>query len=446
MKRLISIILIISMIFALVSCGMDDSEKRALADKFMESFATGNYSRMMNFEMTEEVSSSVSEDILDEFWNNYLMDQFGRFVEYEGYLTQMESGNVTMYMYGLKFEGYEVIMAVGVNGKGEIASFTLAQAVSGAKEEFSEGVSVKEVSFGNEPYVINGSLISKEGTENAPAVIIVGGSGPTDRYGKMGANATYADLADELAKKGITVLTFDKRTYTYAQTITDEELLSFTIEDEYLEDVKAAYEYLKGCEGIDQEEIYIAGHSLGGYLLPMIDGYLSGAPKGYIYLSAPSDNMQTLMLYQVRYLANLDGEVDEEEAFQIEAYELMAKNVRNLTEENKGSYSYTDLFSSPPSYWLSLKDYNAPESSVDVSSKMFFAFGGKDYQVPLYQMEAYETALQGREDVTFKIYDNMCHLLFDTNTYEKDLSPDDYNVKTDINAELVNDIYEFIVK
>lgn len=445
MKKLISIFLIFAMLLTFASCGMDDSEKRAIADDYMDKFAKGDYERMMNFEMTDAVASSVSVEMLEEFWNGYLLDQFGKFVSFDGYLSQMENAGVTMYMYSLKFSGYDVIMTVGVNGKGQIATFALAQVVSSAEEEFSEGVSVKEVSFGNEPYVLSGSLITKEGSENTPAVIIVGGSGPTERYGKVGANATYADLADELAKKGISVLTFDKRTYTYAQSLTDDELLDFTIEDEYLEDVKAAFEFMKTCEGVNPDEIYIAGHSLGGYILPMADEYMTEKPKGYIFLASPSDSMEVLMLYQVRYLANLDGEVSDEEAYQIESYETQAKNVKNLTEENKDQYGYVDLFNSPAGYWLSVKDYDPAESAKNITSGMFFAFGNKDYQVPPYQMEDYESALEGRDDVTFKVYDNMCHLLFDTNTDEKKTSPDDYNVKTDINAELVNDIYEFIV-
>ncbi len=433
------------MILSFASCseGVDESEKRALADKFMESFATGNYGQMMNMTMTSAMSNQLSVEMLEMIWDDTLIVSFGKYLSYEGYLTQTENGGMVMYMYTLKFEGYDVIMAVGVNKKGEIASFTVAQAVSTASAEFSQGITEEKVTFGTSPYIIEGSVIKKEGLQNSPAAIILAGSGAIDRYGKVGANAIYANLADELAQNGITVLIFDKRTYTYASSITEAELMNFTIEDEYLYDAKAAYEFIKGYDGVDSENIFFIGHSLGGYILPMLDGYLEEDPEGYVFLSAPSDSMEELIVYQMEYIANVDGEISDDEAAQIEIYRQQVENVRNLTEENQGNYSYMDLINSPPAYWLSMKNYDSAARSAEITGKMFFAFGGKDYQVPEYQKDKYETALEGRDDVTIKLYDNMTHQLFDTDS--KNPSPEDYNVKSETNEELVRDISDFIL-
>ncbi len=445
MKRFLSIFLCALMCLTLFSCGesVDDAKKREVADAFMDNFASANYGPIMNLPMTGAMASQITVETLDSIWEDTLLTQFGSYESYNGYVSEMESGNMMMYMYSITFEAYDVTMAVGVNKKGEIASFTVAQMTGRAEVEFSDGVYEEKVTFGKEPYTISGSVIRKEGAENTPAAIILSGSGANERYGQIGANAIYADLADNLANKGITVLIFDKRTYTYGQKFTEEELLNVTIEDEYLEDAKYAYEFIKDYDGVDKENIYFIGHSLGGYILPMLDEYLPEKPQGYVFLSAPCQSMEELIIYQMNYLAEVDGEVTDDEKAQIELYSEQVGNIMNLTEENKSEYSYTDLLNSPPSYWLSMKDYDAPERSKEITGEMFFAFGGKDYQVPEGQRDEYEIALEGRKDVTIKLYDNMCHLLFDTAS--KKPSPDDYNVKSETNEELINDVSEFIL-
>ena len=445
MKKFISVLLCILICFSLFSCGesVDDTERRQTADKFMDYFASGNYGPMLNMPMTKAVSSQVSVESLSSIWEDVLLTQFGAYDSYSGYLSETESGGTIVYMYGIDFEAYTIVMAVGVNKKGEIASFTVSQALSRAEAKFSEGITETLVTFGNEPYIISGSVIRKEGVTDSPAVIILSGSGPNERYGKIGANAVYANLADSLAKEGITVLIFDKRTYTYGQTMPEDELMHCTIEDEYLEDAKSAYEFIKDYDGVDKDRIYFAGHSLGGYILPMLDEYLSEKPQGYVFLCAPSDSMEDLVMTQLYYLAKLDGEVTDEEKQEISLYEKQVNNIRSLTGENKSQYSYADLLNSPPDYWLSLSNYDPAEKSKSITSKMFFAFGGKDYQVPEGQQDLYEIALEGRSDVTIKLYDNLCHALIDSEALLP--SPDDYNVKSDINGELVKDIVNFIL-
>ena len=74
-----------------------------------------------------------------------------------------------------------------------------------------------EVSFGEDPYIISGSLTLPEGEGPFPSVILVQGSGPSDRNETVGANTPFLDIASFLADHGIATLRYDKRTYTYGR-------------------------------------------------------------------------------------------------------------------------------------------------------------------------------------------------------------------------------------
>ena len=169
-------------------------------------------------------------------------------------------------------------------------------------------VKTQEVEFGEDAYRVSGTVFYAEGTTSGPCVIIIGGSGPNDRFGSVGGNQPYFDLAAGLADKGITVLIYDKRTYAYQSELPSDEITIYT---EIVDDSAYAFDYMRSYATVDPEKIYYIGHSLGGYVLPMIDGAIEEKAAGYIFMAAPSTPLEDLMLYQIKYLAELDGTVTE---------------------------------------------------------------------------------------------------------------------------------------
>lgn len=72
-------------------------------------------------------------------------------------------------------------------------------------------------------------------------MVLVAGSGPSDRDESIGPNKPLRDLAYGLATRDIAVLRFDKRTYARPQDFADGEQ---TVDAEVTDDVLAA---LRGC-------------------------------------------------------------------------------------------------------------------------------------------------------------------------------------------------------
>jgi len=133
--------------------------------------------------------------------------------------------------------------------------------------------------------LIKGTLFSPEKvTDKTKLVILIAGSGPTNRNGNStigGINNSLKFLAEGLAKNGIAVFSYDKRIFAQMVNKTlDEKSLSF---EDFINDSKDVITYFKTEK--KYSKIIIAGHSEGS-LIGMVaakdtaDGYISLAGAG----------------------------------------------------------------------------------------------------------------------------------------------------------------------
>jgi pimeloyl-ACP methyl ester carboxylesterase len=110
---------------------------------------------------------------------------------------------------------------------------------------------------------LSGTLI-RPATERPPVVLIIAGSGPTDRDGKGGGvAATYLrQLAEGLAKHGIASLRYDKRGIGRSRgaAISEDQLRI----DHFVDDAKAWIDWLRARN--DLGRVAVAGHSEGGLI------------------------------------------------------------------------------------------------------------------------------------------------------------------------------------
>lgn len=93
-----------------------------------------------------------------------------------------------------------------------------------------------------------------------PAVVLVGGSGPTDRDEMVFNIPIFAQVAGALADAGFLVLRYDKRGVGQSGGRAD----GATVE-QYGEDARAAVDFLRKRKDVDPKRVAIAGHSEGGW-------------------------------------------------------------------------------------------------------------------------------------------------------------------------------------
>ena len=133
----------------------------------------------------------------------------------------------------------------------------------------------REVAIGD--HRLPGTLRLPRGTGPFTAVVLVHGSGPSDRDETIGPNKPFQDLAAGLASHGIATLRYDKRTLKFRAEFAPPA--TYTLEQEVLADAVAAVAALAAAPEIDHKRIFVLGHSLGGMMAPRIAAREPRAPS-----------------------------------------------------------------------------------------------------------------------------------------------------------------------
>ncbi|WP_115863819.1 alpha/beta hydrolase [Halorussus litoreus] len=247
---------------------------------------------------------------------------------------------------------------------------------------------------------LGGTLTVPEGAADVPGVVLVHGQGPSDRDGTVGPNRPYKDLAWGLASRGVAVLRYDKRTQAC-----DVDLAEITIDDAVTEDALTAVDALRGTDAVADDDVIVAGHSIGATLAPRIaarDGDLAGV----VMLAPLARSASEAILDQNQYLAERDGTVTDAEE------ELLAQ-VRGIVEQIR-SLDFPDeetVYLGGDEYWRTLREYDHLETAQELDLARLILQGGRDYQVTVEDDFAqWRDAIGDDESVEFQRYPKLNHL------------------------------------
>ncbi|OYY13266.1 MAG: hypothetical protein B7Y70_02755 [Rhizobiales bacterium 35-68-8] len=137
---------------------------------------------------------------------------------------------------------------------------------------------------------------ARNGPRTAPAVLLIAGSGPTDRNGNGPAIATdlYRQLALGLAGAGYRVLRYDKRGVgASAALVRREEDLRF---NHYVEDAALALASLRARS--DTDAVFLAGHSEGASVA--IRTAAQSPVDGLVLMAGPGRRLDAILADQFR--------------------------------------------------------------------------------------------------------------------------------------------------
>lgn len=289
--------------------------------------------------------------------------------------------------------------------------------------------------------------------EPVPAVVLVHGSGPSNRDETIGPNKPFKDLAWGLASRGIAVLRYDKRTKVHGAAFTSEEAASFTVKEETIDDAVLAVKLLKTIDGIDPDRVFVVGHSLGATVGPRIAQACNPAEgssspdedsnadadtsiAGLVMMAPTARNLADLMVEQMEYLANLDGQIDEKEAAQIQEARAAADKIKS------GSLKEGEVtLGAPKAYWDDLSAHDPVEIAKHLNLPILILQGERDYQVTMVDLEIWKQALSGKPNVTIKTYPDLNHLFMSGSGKS---TPDEYFVPSNLAEEVVADIVDWV--
>ena len=134
-------------------------------------------------------------------------------------------------------------------------------------------------------------------TAPLPAVILIGGSGPTDRDETVAGIPIFGQLARDLVAAGFAVVRYDKRGVGQSGGRAE----SATIAD-YAEDARQVLLWLEKQKGIDKNRIAVVGHSEGGLVAMLTAGRERGRVAAMALVGTPSTSGDEVVLEQQKHI------------------------------------------------------------------------------------------------------------------------------------------------
>jgi pimeloyl-ACP methyl ester carboxylesterase len=150
------------------------------------------------------------------------------------------------------------------------------------------------------------------GRLRTPAVVLIGGSGPTDRDETVAGIPIFAQLAKGLADRGLLVLRYDKRGVGQSGGRTESATLS-----DYAEDAITAVKWLARRKDVDPDKIIACGHSEGG-AVALMAAAREKKIAGVVSIAAPGSSGADLILEQQQHLLEVMKAPDAERQAKIE--------------------------------------------------------------------------------------------------------------------------------
>lgn len=435
MRKIYAVIavLVIAAVFFTGCVGPKRGVKRVdIATSYVEAIFNEDFKSLNDFKLTFQMRTSLLTRVEYRKVRDFFIEACG---EFENIVDTMES----------ELDKYRIVSVVSRFDKTYAninVVFDRQNRISGIHYAYNrayENLGDKEadVTFGGE-LPLNGSLAVPKADEPVPAVIIVHGSGPSDRNGAVAGNAPYIEIAGQLYDRGIASLRYDKRTLTYAYLSEEGYFDDLTVWEETINDVKLAFDFMAGQEGVDKDRIYIVGHSLGGYLMPRIADTLPQA-AGFIMLAPSSSHLEDLIIRQTEYISGLDGKMSSVEKELLIEYNIAMERIKSIQPDSE--FAEPELLGAPASYWLDLKDYEPVEEMKDEDRPILIMQGGRDYQVDLSEYNTWLSGLKEKENVEFLLLDNLNHMFaggFGNST------PDEYQELAEVDQRVGDSIAVFI--
>ena len=291
-------------------------------------------------------------------------------------------------------------------------------------------------------YPLKGILTLPEDRQTpVPAVVFVHGSGSSNMDEKVGKLTPFKDLAEGLAELGIASIRYDKRSFAHPFKMVREKII--TVKEETIEDAILATELLKKDSRIDKDNIFIAGHSMGGMLAPRIDAE-GGNYKGLILMAGSPRTLGEIMLDQnEEVMRSGKGLLQWYVKTQVAKISAIFDGMYELSNEEakkKKLGNGTTLY-----YFKEMAEHPASEYLLKLEKPVMIMQGEKDFQATLEKdFAAYKELLKDKKNVTFKVYENLNHLFVNSVYGNIMKAMKEYKVEQHIGENVIKDLADWI--
>ena len=331
------------------------------------------------------------------------------------------------------FEKAVLTLKIVVNKANKIAGFSVGKVVNKEEKKVQLPPDVTEepmtviVSGGH----LKGSLVVPTAAMKVPVMLIIAGSGPTDRNGNniLGVSAqSYLLLAHELAKKGIASMRYDKRfignSNDFKGTGSDA-----TVQD-FADDAVQCIKTLKADKRFSG--VYIIGHSEGA-LLGMLAS-IKEPVAGYVSLCGAGEPFDK----------TIDGQIKTTMPDSYEEASRVIKEVKKSPVLPKVSDPLKIIFNENTVVFVhSLFQYEPASIIRKVKVPTLIIAGTHDLQIPVGDAKL---LAKSNSSAKLVIIENMNHVLKQSpsNTVENLKTYQDEELP--VMPELIEALNDFVIK
>ncbi len=273
-----------------------------------------------------------------------------------------------------------------------------------------------------------GTLLLPTNKQKPTLVLIIAGSGATDRNGNnpMITNNSLKFLAEDLAKVGYASLRYDKRGIAESKAaMTKEEDLRF---EDYAKDVVAWVDWLKKDNRIGK--IVVLGHSEGALLGKIAVQQIKVA--GFISLAGAGRPIHEVIAEQL----NKQPEQLQKESKQITDSLLLGKTVSNVP-----FYLMSLYRPSVQPYLISWFKYKPAEEIAKISCPVAVVQGTTDTQV---QLKDAQNLAAAQPKAKLVVIENMNHVLKQASSQPNENMATYSNPTLPLHPELVKQLEVFL--
>lgn len=247
--------------------------------------------------------------------------------------------------------------------------------------------------------LIDGTLLEPSQKKSNTLVIIIAGSGPTNRDGNstVGKNNSLKQLAYYLADKGFSSFRYDKRIIKLMrEQRLDETALSF---DHFVKDATDVVNYFKlyNQDTYNFDKFIIIGHSQGALVAKLTS--LRTAVNGLILLCGTAQPMDKLLINQLK----------DQAPFLVDDLKVALDSIKNVGYVNEynpllKTYVHKDV----QPFMQSWIKHDPVSIAKKINVPTLVVGGTTDIQIPA---EDAKTLAKYIENANFAIIENMNHVL-----------------------------------
>ena len=249
---------------------------------------------------------------------------------------------------------------------------------------------IQDVAINN---LIDGTLLTPKEIEKPNLVIIIGGSGPTDRNGNQTffKNNSLKKLAESLSSNNIATYRYDKRIVKQIKQGNIDQNIMF---DDFVSDAISVLNHFKENQSFNH--IFILGHSQGS-LVGMLAA--EGRADGFISLAGVSQSIDNIVIEQIaKTYPSLSK--DAERVF---SYLRIGEKTDNYPTELASVFN-KDI----QSFMMNWMQYNPQEEIKKLKMPVLIINGTKDLQVEPKEAQRLNEAVPSS---SLNIIENMNHVL-----------------------------------